>query len=508
MPDRAREPLLLGIDVGTSTIKAVLITPRGEVRAVAQHAYETAHLRPGWVEQDPLDWWHGVVAATRAVIAQAGANPAQVAGISASGQGCALTLLDEHDAIVRPAITAMDSRSEPQAQQMRDCCSEDILTLSGKQPAPYNSDPTLMWIAQHEPHHLARTRINLTTTGYINYRLTGRPVENISDASLLFAFDLTRGAWSEDLIAEFGLPRHLYPEVAGCAEVIGGLAEEAAAALGLRAGTPVVAGGEDTSSAGLAMGVVRPGQAFLSMGTASTLYVLQAQPVFHPQAIAFYHVLPGQILLGGSMVAGGAALKWAGQAIAPDLDYDALSTLAAASPPGADGVIFLPYLSGELQPINDGNARAVFFGMSLSTRREHLVRAVIEGTAYAIAHNLEVAAAVGAQVTQIRAAGGPMRSAIWRQIIADVTGCEVAVLADNPGAPFGDALLAGAGVGLIDDLPELASRAAGRAAVYRPDPSAHAYYQHLFAIYRELYPALKPHYDQLMTVSDAFLAAG
>ena len=496
------EPLLLGIDVGTSTVKAVLVTPQGVLRATAHAAYDTMHLRPGWVEQNPQDWWDGVITVTRAVMQQAGADPVQVKGIGASGQGCALTLLDEHDNIVRPAITAMDSRSERQSQQMRDCCAEDVLALSGKQPAPYNADPTLMWLAEHEPDTLARTRINLTTTGYVNYKLTGQPVENVSDASILFAFDLARGDWSEDLIAQFGLPRHLYPRLAACTDVIGGLTDEAAAALGLRAGTPVVAGGEDTSSSGLGLGVVRAGQAFLSMGTASSLYVLQDEPAYHPQAIAFRHVLPGKTLLGGSMVAGGAALKWAQKAIAPDLDYEALSALAASSPPGADGVIFLPYLSGELQPIHDGHARAVFFGMSLSTRREHLVRAVIEGTAYAIAHNLGVAEDAGVQVHEIRAAGGPMRSVIWRQIIADVTGCEVAVLADNPGAPFGDALLAGAGVGLIDDLPGLASRAAGQPAIYTPDPAAFERYQRLFAIYRDLYPALKPHYDRLMAVSE------
>jgi xylulokinase len=494
--------LLLGIDVGTSNVKAVLITPQGELCAEAHHPYETTHLRPGWVEQNPLDWWEGVIRVTRSVMGQFGADPAQVAGIGVSGQGCALTMLDENDAIVRPAITAMDSRSEEQCQQLRDCCGETLLKLGGKQPAPYNSDPSLMWLAQHEPKSIERTRINLTTTGYINYKLTGQPVENISDASILFAFDLTQGAWSEDLINQFGLPRHLYPKVAQCAEVIGGLTAEAAKALGLREGTPVVAGGEDTSSAGLAMGVVRPGQALLSMGTASTIYIVQDKPTFHPQMLAFYHVLAGQILLGASMIGGGAAFKWAKQALTPDLDYTALAELAAESPAGAEGVIFLPYLSGELQPINDGHARAVFFGMSMNTQRKHLIRAVIEGSAYAIAHNLSVAAEAGAQVDEIRATGGPMRSPIWRQIIADVTGRQVAVLVDNPGAPLGDALLAGVGVGLIDDVAALATQAAGETAIYQPDPQAHAHYQKLFGIYRDLYPALKPHYDRLMHVYD------
>jgi len=249
------------------------------------------------------------------------------------------------------------------------------------------------------------------------------------------------------------------------------------------------------------MGVVQPGQAFLSMGTASTIYIVQDSPIFQPQMLAFSHVIPDRTLIGASMVAGGAALEWAKSTIAPDTGFDALLQLASESPAGANGVIFLPYLSGELQPINDGHARAVFFGMSLHTQRKDLVRAVIEGTAYAIAHNLKIASESGIQVDEIRATGGPMRSKLWRQIIADVTGRQVSVLADNAGAPLGNALLAGAGIGLINDLPALAMQVAGEAQIYEPDPVNNARYQDLFAIYQDLYPALKSLYVRLSNIN-------
>src|SRR5690606_37687520 len=238
-----------------------------------------------------------------------------IKGIGASGQGCAVTLIDQDGQVIRPAIIWMDARAEAQAQRMRACCAEDILRRNGKQPAAYNADPVLLWLQEHEPESLARAQTSLTTTGYLNYRLTGRMVTNVSDASILFAFDLHEGRWSERLIASFGLPRRLYPPLTPCQEVIGELTAEAAAALGLAAGTPVIGGGEDTSSAGLAMGVARPGQAFLSLGTAGTLYIVEDSQIVHPQLLAFWHVLPGQILLGGSMVAVGGALEWARQVL-------------------------------------------------------------------------------------------------------------------------------------------------------------------------------------------------
>jgi xylulokinase len=340
--------LLLGIDVGTTNVKAVLATPDGEVVAGARKGHPTRRPRPGWAEQDPADWWRGVVAATREALEAARARPGQVAGIGVSGQGCAVTLLDAAGRVIRPAITGSDSRSEPQCQRLRERCAGEILHTNGKEPAPYNADPTLMWLREHEPRSIKAARCSLTTTGYVNYLLTGETVENVSDASILFAFDLRARDWSEDLIEAFGLPRRLYPPVAPCEKVVGGLTEGAASALGLRSGTPVVAGGEDTSSAGLAVGVVGPGQALLSLGTAGTVYAAQDGPAALPRLLTFLHVLEGRYLLGGSMAAMGAALAWCRDLLGGGLDFLALAGLASESEPGAGGVIFLPYLSGEL----------------------------------------------------------------------------------------------------------------------------------------------------------------
>ena len=225
----------------------------------------------------------------------------------------------------------------------------------------------------------------------------------------------------------------LYPRVAACDALIGTLTAQAADALGLVAGIPVVAGGEDTSAAGLAMGVALPGQALLSLGTAGTLYAVQDQVVVYPQLLAFSHVLPGEALLGGSMVAVGGAFNWIRKVIGDRLTVDEALAMAESSPPGANNLIFLPYLSGELQPINDGNARGAFIGLSMSTTSADMIRAVIEGTAFAIAHNTRLAAKVGTPITEIRAVGGPTQSPFWCQVISDVSGYPVKVMDSQPG---------------------------------------------------------------------------
>jgi xylulokinase len=494
--------LLLGLDIGTSNIKAALATPDGRVVAQAQAPYPMQRSRPGWAEQNPEDWWQGVSATTRQVVKLANAQPGQIVGIGVSGQGCGATLINARGEVIRPAIIWMDTRSEPQCARLRATCGDEVLRRNGKQPAPYNGDTKLMWLLEHEPDTLAAARCSLTTTGYINFRLTGEPIENISDASILFAFDQATENWSDELIAAFGLPRRLYPTVAPCRQVIGGLTPSAAEALGLESGLPVIAGGEDTSSAGLAIGIVQPGQALLSLGTAGTLFVVLSQPLVHPQLFAFQHVLAKQILLGGSMTAAGAALNWCRRLFADQLDYGALTELAAQSDPGAGGVIFLPYLTGEMQPINDGNARGVFFGLSFNTEQPQLVRAVMEGAAFAVAHNLRIAREAGAALTEIRAVGGPTRSPLWCQIIADATDQPLAVMAEAVGAPLGNALLAAAGIGLIDDPAAVAVKAAQISKYFEPQATNRERYQTLFEIYRQLYPQLKNQFAALAALEN------
>ncbi|BDP43715.1 xylulokinase (plasmid) [Deinococcus aetherius] len=487
--------VLLGIDVGTTSAKAVLVTPTGQVVAHAESSYPTAHLRPGWVEQNPHDWWAATVRAVQGVLA--GADSLHVTGIGVSGQGCAATLLDGRGEVVRPAIIWMDGRSEAQSAFLRAHVGSDILRLNGKTPAPYNADPVLMWLRDNERESLTRAAVSLTTTGYINYRLTGSAALSVADASILFAFDLKRGTWSRDLIEAFGLPERLYPGVNASCDVLGTLTSTAAAELGLRAGIPVVAGGEDTPSAALAAGVTEAGEAFMSLGTAGTVYVVDEQVRVQPRLLACAHVLPGRWMLGGSTVAFGAALAWCRDLLGPGLTLEGLTALAASSPPGAHGLVFLPYLSGELQPINDGHARGALVGLNFNHGAAHLVRAVMEGAAFALAHNLLLCREVGVAPREVRVLGGPTRSALWCQILADVTGCVVRAVPPEVGAPLGNALLAGQGVGLLADAGRTARANLYFETSFTPRPEDSARYAELFEVYRALYPQLRTSFAQL-----------
>jgi xylulokinase len=493
------EPLLLGIDVGTTNTKALVATPDGKVVSQVSAGYPLLTPRPGWVEQNPDDWWRATAQAAGQAVRQVGVPAEQIAAIGVSGQGCAATLIDRRGRPLRPGIIWMDARSEAQCEQMRQRAGDHILRINGKQPAPYNFDPKLIWLQQHEPDVIRQAWCSLTTTGYINYRLTGEPVLNVSDASIPFAFDQQACDWSEELIEDFGIPRHLYPRVAPCQQIIGALTAEAAAAMGLRAGIPVIAGGEDTSSAGLSVGVVKPGQAMLSLGTGGSIYIAQDTPLPHPQLLIFAHVLERQWFVGGTIVAFGASLAWCRDLLGHS-DFNDMTALAATSEPGADGLIFLPYLSGELQPINDGHARGVFFGLSLNTHQSQLIRAVMEGVAFSIRHNIQVAHEAGANLNELRGVGGPTRSPLWCQIIADITGQPLAVLKDNPGAPLGNVFLAAAAIGLIRNVGETAAQAAQVERVYQPDPTHNELYDKLFAVYHQLYPCLKSQFSAVAQV--------
>jgi xylulokinase len=501
--------LTLGIDVGTSSTKAVLADVEGKLRASALASYSYTRPRPGWAEQDPEDWWRAVSQVIRMLIDEHPKARERLAAIGISGQGVACVLLDGKGRPLRPAILWLDCRAASQADELKTRCGNQIAAISGKAPAAYNVDPKLLWIKQNEPALWKRAWKTFTTTAYITYRLTGRAVMNHSDGGILLAYDLARHAWSQEAMDLMQIPPSIYCDLAPCHQVIGTVTPEAAEATGLKAGTPVVAGGEDTSSAGLAMGITSPEAAQLSMGSASTVYLPVAGVVMDSRLLAFPHTIEGLTLVGGSMVAGGGAMDWLAEVITHTEREDAgerlrrLTHEAEKVAPGSDGLIFLPYLAGELQPINDGFARGVFFGLDLSKSRGHLVRAVMEGAAYAIEHNLSIARKLGVAPGTLMAVGGPTRNKLWCQIIADVTGIPVQVMHEEGGAALGDAILAAWGIKLIES-PETMHRAHAKAvARFMPDALNHRRYGEFLGVYSDLYPRLKDLFPRLSKLSKA-----
>lgn len=490
--------LLLGLDVGTTSAKGVLLRADGRVVAEAgSPPYPVDRPWPGWAEQDPEAWWAAVRGVVRELCARIDGN-GRVAGVAASGQGCACTLVDARGEPLRPAIIWMDTRAAAEADRMAAAWGDDVRRLNGNGVGVYNVEPKLLWLREHEPEVLARAEYTLTTTAYVTRRLSGRTAMNAADGGILFAYDAAAGGWSDGLLRAMGLRPGLYPPLFPCAQVVGEVTAEAARETGLAPGTPVVAGGEDTPAAALSAGVRAPGDAFLSLGTAAVAGVCRAAggSLGEPRLLSYPHVLPGLTIASGSMSSAGAAVEWLLREFGPaygavSTDYAGINRAIAASPPGAGGVLFLPYLSGELHPILDPNARGVFCGLSVATTKDDLARAVVEGSAMAIRHNLTVAEEAGAPVGRLLATGGPTRSRPWCQAIADVADRPVAVVASG-GAPIGDALLAATGVGLIADPADLLDAVAVVERVHEPRPELRARYDHLFAAYLSLYEHLKP----------------
>ncbi|HEV2417682.1 MAG TPA: FGGY family carbohydrate kinase [Terriglobia bacterium] len=499
------DPLFLGIDVGTTSAKTVLADLSGATLWTTSAPYRYESPEPGSAEQNPEDWWDAVGIMVRELLSRSPEARHRIAAVGVSGQGVAAALLDDAGRPLRPAMLWLDVRCSGQAELLNHDSGDRIARISGKRPAAYNVEPKLLWLKENEPQIWKKTWKVMTTTAYVIFRLTRRPVMNYSDGGILLAYDLRNNCWSEELIELMGLPPSIYCDLAPCAQVIGEVTPEAAAFTGLAEGTPVIAGGEDTSSAGLAIGVTSSGAALLSLGSACTMYIPIVEPAVDPRLLSFPHVVENLTLIGGSMVGGGNAMDWIARALSPgapskDEASEILATLtreAAAVPAGAGSVVFLPYLAGELQPINDGFARGVFFGLSLSTRRGELVRAVMEGSAFAIRHNLAVAGSQGAKPERLVAVGGPTRNDVWCQIIADATRLPVQVMEENGGAPLGDAVLAAKGVGLITTYQSMVEAHSRRRRLFEPQHDASERYDQLFEVYTDLYPRLKDLFPRL-----------
>lgn len=497
---------VLGIDVGTSSVKCVAAPLDGGKLRNADAAYSHSTPHPGWAEQDPQTWWDAAGQCVRALLTEQPEVRNELAAVAVCGQGAAAVLLDREFRPTRPAILWMDARSAPQARVLMEAAGEEITHGSGKRPAAYNVEPKLLWVSEHEPNVWRRTAHVLTTTSYITYRLTGRAIMNRSDAGILLSYDLRERNWSPLLQRRMGIPTGCYPPVAGCEDVIGEIDAEAAAMTGIRAGTPVLAGGEDTSAAALAAGVDSPGSAILSLGTAGTIYSASPQVATHPRLLAFPHVLPDLTLIGGSTICGGSGLTWMAKLLGGGQHARNLPELAHAADTLSEAgsrLVFLPYLSGELQPVNDGFARGVFFGADFSTTPEEMMAAVMQGSAFAFAHNLKFTREVFRGPERLVAAGAPSRNRPFMQTVADATGLPVAVLAEGGGAALGAALLAARAVAGPAATHELSQ--AWRSIEYRVTPreARRARMAELFDIYQELYRRLEDLFPRLQPSSAA-----
>ncbi len=493
------DPIFLGLDVGTSGVKAVLVATSGEVVASATTPLTMATPRPGWAEQDPEAWWHASVASVRAVLGQR--PEAQVAGVGISGQMHSSVFLDGAGQVIRPALLWCDGRTTAECAEItRRAGGEEQLRDWVRNPALEGFTlPKVLWLRNREPAAYARLSTVLLAKDFIRYRLTGTLATEPSDASGTLMFDPAGMRWSDGILEAVGVPLELLPEVGGSSEVLGRVTSAAATATGLTAGTPVVGGGADNACGAAGVGVNTPGEAVASWGTSGTVLAPTAQPLVDPElrAHTFCHVAPKTWYLMGVVLSAGGAFSWYRDQFARELAGAAridaqLDDEAASVPRGAEGVTFLPYLQGERTPHRDASARGAFLGLSLAHSRAHMTRAVLEGVAFALRDSLSILRELGLSPAELLLTGGGAKSPFLRRLQAEVYGVPVSLVNREEGPAYGAALLAAVGTGAFPDLASAARATLTRSAAETPEPSAHQEYQQPYERFRASYRAARP----------------
>lgn len=496
----------LGIDLGTTGVRALVVDRLGKVVGAATAEQPLSSPAPGWMEQDPEDWWLAACQAIPHALVRAGIDGSAVEAIGVSGQMHGATLLDADGAAVRPCILWNDQRSAPQCEEIHARVGIDReLALTGNLALAGFTAPKLLWVREHEPERWSRVAHVLLPRDYLNFRLSGALACEPSDASGTQLFDVRARRWSQEMLDALDLPIHLLPRIVPSAGRMGEVSEAAAAQTGLRAGTPVVGGGADNACAAIGCGVLEPGQVLCSVGTSGTVVAPVDLTVASPgnHVHLFAHATPRTNYLMGVILSAGGALRWCRDALYPELvavgrdPYDVITDEAAATPPGAEGLIFLPYLTGERTPHGSAAARGVFFGLQPRHGRGHLARAVVEGVTYALRESLGLLRAAGVTADVVRITGGGARSPFWRQVLADMFECPVAVLPHDEGPAFGAALLAAVGAGAYPSIEE-AGRLIRAGEVTAPRATESAYYRRGAAVYADLYHALVPAFSERM----------
>ncbi len=513
--------LTLGIDIGTTNVKAVVLdTGSGKVLALGSREHPLFHPRPGWAEQDPDNYWRAVVAAVRTCLDQ-GSFAEAIGGVAISGLVGVTLPVDRNGRPLRHAPIWMDARSEPECDEIRQRVGERTINENnGNRVAPWFIEPKALWIKNHERHIFDATHKFLSPAGYCTFKLTGEFSINTGDAGLFYPYEYRKERWNESVAEAIGIPMEKYPRIYRSHEVVGQITPGAAAEIGLRAGVPVVAGGTDIGSAALGAGVTRAGQAYYSMGTGSNLGIMipTEQKVEEYRILKWPHVLPGLVMLDAPMAFTGASLKWfrdefgdvewgvaerMGQNV-----FDLFTAQAARVAPGADGLLYLPYLGNSLAPNWNSNACGVFFGVRPGTSRAHFIRALVEGVAFDLYSNVKIAQEAGVKIDGLILNGGPTKSRFWNQVTANVVNLPLSIPDVDEAAPLGDAILAAVGAGYYKDPVEPVSSMVKIRETIEPDRAMHDRYEAFFGLWRDVYGQLRGSMDRHRALLEKYRLGG
>src|SRR6266851_1685911 len=490
----------LGVDVGTGGTRAALIDAQGRVTAssTVEHV-PFASPETGWAEQDPRDWWRAATLAIRDALSKGQIRPEQIGAVGFSGQMHGAVLLDKHDNVLRPSIIWCDQRTSTQCIAITEKIgTERLIELTCNPALTGFTLPKLLWVRQVEPEHWQQVRSVLLPKDYVRLRLTGDRATDVADASGTLLFDVAGRKWSEQMLAAAEIDAAMLPQVYESPEITGVVSSAGAEATGLRARTPVVAGGGDQAAGAVGMGIVRPGTVSATIGTSGVVFAASDKPALDPKGRVhtFCHAVPGRWHVMGVTQGAGLSLRWfrAQFGIAKNgstQTYDEMTAEATKVPAGADGLLWTPYLMGERTPHLDPYARGALVGLTAQHTRAHVIRAILEGVAFSLRDTLTIFHDLNVPVKSIRLGGGGARSSVWQQIQADIYGTPVDLVAAEEGAAYGAALLAGVGAGAWRSVEAACETAVHVAKRVEPIARNVELLNRRYEEYRKLYPALR-----------------
>ena len=491
----------LGIDVSTTGAKALLIDEEGRVAASATTPLTLQTPKPLWSEQDPREWWSGTAASIRKALAEAGATGEDVAAVGLTGQMHGLVLLDAKREVLRPAILWNDQRTGAECAEIeRRVGRAELVREVGNVALTGFTAPKILWVRNHEPAVYAKARLVLLPKDYVRLCLTGEAAMDKADGSGTILFELKARTWSKLALEKLDIPAEWLPPTFEGPEVTGKVTADAAAETGLRAGTPVVAGGGDQAAGAVGAGAVRPGVVSLTLGTSGVVFATTGAPLVEPEGRlhAFCHAVPGKWHFMGVTLSAAGSLQWYRDTLAPKEGFADLVAEAEESAAGSEGLLFLPYLSGERTPYPDPLARGAFVGLTLRHSRAHLTRSVLEGVAFSMKDCFGLLQGAGlGSVKEVRIAGGGAKGALWRRVVASALGLPMVTVNSTEGAAYGAGLLAGVGAGTWPTVEAACDATISLTGRDEPVAEWSNTYESLYPRYRELYHALKPTYDAL-----------
>jgi xylulokinase len=490
----------IGIDVGTSSAKAVVIDASGEVIHVQAPTYAFRTPQPLWAESDPADWWAACLKALREIVERFGAN--SIAGIGLTGQMHGLVLLDEAGEVLRPCIMWNDQRTGEQCASITEKLGlSKVLELTGNPVLPGFTAPKICWVQENEPEIWARTKQILLPKDYIRYCLSGGFATDVSDASGMSLLNVGQRKWSTEMMEACGVPEAMLPEVTESTEPSTRVNAEAARLTGLLEGTPIIAGGGDQAAEAIGCGIVRTGVVSATLGTSGVIFAHadNYKPDPEGRLHTFCSAVPGKWHFMGVQLSCAGSFQWFHEKVAQSKSFRELDAMAEQVAAGSEGLLFLPYLSGERTPHPDPLAKGVFFGLTLRHDLGHMARAVMEGVTFGLRDALEIMRDLGIQPAEIVASGGGAKSAIWRQILADNFDARIVTVNAAEGGAYGAAVLAAVGSGAYPDVESACDAMLKETGSTDPGKDREIYTQQ-YPVYKDLYPALKESFGRISSL--------